>query len=174
MRIVGFIAVAGLMIAPVAAHAQRTKPATSGRIAGIAPPPAIVSPLGPGRFFNGRFFNGRFFTGGFFTGFVPIIISQDGRVFANFGAGFEEVVTACGVSTGFVVTSVLPGVIQPTVIQPSVIQPQIVGGALPFTPAVPIQETASQQMLQAQQQVGVGNGVCWSTDGHGQVFVGRP
>ena len=170
MRIVRFIAVAGLAIAPVAAHAQRTKPVTSGRIAGIAPAPVIVSPLvGPVRFFNGRFFSG-----GFFAGFVPIIVSQDGRVFANFGAGFEQVVTTCGASAGFVLTSVLPDVIQPTVVQPSVIQPQIVGSAFPFTPAVPIQETASQQMLQAQQQVGVGNGVCWSTDGHGQVFVGRP
>jgi len=51
---------------------------------------------------------------------------------------------------------------------------------LPFTPAVPNQQTASQQMLgqaavpvQGQQQIVVGNRACWSTDGRGQVFVGR-
>jgi hypothetical protein len=170
MRIVRFVALAGLVAAPVAVHAQYRKPATSARIAGIAPAPVIVSPLGgPARFFNAKFFNG-----GFFTGFVPTIVSPEGRVFANFGAGFEEVVTTCGASTGVYAMSVLPDVIQPTVIQPSVIQPQIVGGLLPFSPPVPIPESATQQMLQAQQQVAVGNRVCWTTDGHGQMFVGRP
>lgn len=168
MRIVRWIAVAELVIVPVAAHAQLTKPATSGRIAGIARGPVIVNPpFGPGRFINARFFNG-----GFFSGFVPVIVAPDGRVFANFGAGFEQVVTECGVSAGIVATSVLPSVIQPTVIQPSVVQPGISPGVLPFTPPVPIPEAASQQMLQAQQQVGVVNRACWSTDGHGQVFVG--
>ena len=168
MRIVRFIAVAGLVIAPVAAYAQHPKPATTGRIAGIARAPVIVNPpFGPGRFINARFFNG-----GFFSGFVPVIVAPDGRVFANFGVGFEEVVTACGMSAGIVSTSVLPSVIQPTVIQPSVVQPGIAPGALPFTPPVPIPETASQQMLQAQQQVGLSNRACWSSDGHGQVFVG--
>jgi hypothetical protein len=168
MRIVRFVALAGLVIAPVAAHAQHTKPAPSGRIAGIAPAPVIVNPrFGPGRFINARFFNG-----GFFTGFVPILVLPDGRVFANFGAGFEQVVTACGVSTGIAVTNVLPSVIQPTVVQPSAIQPGIDAGLFPFTSPAPIQETASQQMLQAQQQVGVANRACWATDGRGQVFVG--
>jgi hypothetical protein len=65
-------------------------------------------------------------------------------------------------------------------VQPTVAQPGIVVGPLPFTPAVPNQQTASQQMLgqpgvpvQVQQQVVVGNRRCWSTDGRGQVFVGQ-
>jgi hypothetical protein len=70
--------------------------------------------------------------------------------------------------------------VQPTVVQPSVAQPGIVAGPLPYTPAVPNQQTASQQMLgqltapvQPQQQVVVPRRACWSTDGRGQVFVGR-
>jgi hypothetical protein len=167
MRIVRTIAVAGLVIAPGAAHAQHTKAAASGRVAGIAPAPVIVNPVvAPGTFL---------------TGSVPIIISPDGRVFANFGAGFEQVVTACGASNGIIVSNAqAAGLVQPTVVQPSVSQPGIVAGPLPFTPAVPNQQTASQQMLgqpatpvQAQQQVVVGNQTCWSTDGRGRVFVGR-
>jgi len=115
------------------------------------------------------------------AGSVPIIVSPDGRVFANFGGGFEQVVTACGMSNGIVVTNAQSaGLVQPTVVQPTVSQPGIVAGPLPFTPAVPNQQTASQQMLgqaavpvQGQQQIVVANRACWSTDGRGQVFVGR-
>jgi hypothetical protein len=167
MRIVRTIAVAALVIAPGAAHAQHTKAAANGRVAGIAPAPVIVNPVvSPGTFL---------------TGSVPIIISPDGRVFANFGGGFEQVVTACGAPDGIIVSNAqAAGLVQPTVVQPSVSQPGIVAGPLPFTPAVPNQQTASQQMLgqpatpvQAQQQVIVGNRGCWSTDGRGRVFVGR-
>jgi hypothetical protein len=167
MRIARTIAIAGLLILPAVAHGQHTKAAASGRVAGIAPAPVIVAPIvAPGRFL---------------TGGVPIIISPDGRVFANFGAGFEQIVTACGSSNGIVVTNAQSGgLVQPTVLQPTVSQPGIVVEPLPFTPAVPNQQTASQQMLgqssvpvQTQQQVVVGNRACWSTDGRGQVFVGR-
>jgi hypothetical protein len=163
------IAVAALVIAPVAAHAQHTKGTASGRIAGIAPPPVVVV------------VNQVFMRGTFLTGAVPIIVSTDGRVFANFGGGFEQVVTACGVSTGVVVTNELStGLVQPGVVQPSVIQPGIVPSLLPFVSAIPNQQTESQQLrghpvvpMQTQQQVVVGNRACWSTDGRGQVFVGR-
>ena len=167
MRIVRTIAVAGLLVGPVVAEAQHGKAGAAGRIAGIAPAPVIVNPIvAPGTFFSGT---------------VPVIISPDGRIFANFGGGFEQVVTACGVSSGIVVSNVQSaGLIQPTVVQPTVAQPGIVVGPLPYTPAVPNQQTASQQMLgqrtaavQAQQQVIVRNRACWSTDGRGQVFVGR-
>jgi hypothetical protein len=166
MRITRGIVVAGLVVAPIAAHAQHTKAAASGRVAGIAPAPVVVNPVvAPGTFL---------------TGSVPVFISPDGRVFANFGGGFEQVVTACGASTGIVMTNgQSAGLVQPAVVQPSVTQPGIVAGPLPFTPAVPNQQTASQQMLGQpaapvqQQQFVVGNRSCWSTDGRGQVFVGR-
>jgi len=164
MRIARTMVVAGLVVSPAGALAQHTvhtKAAASGRVAGIAPAPVISAP------------------GPFLTGSVPIIVSPDGRVFANFGGGFEQVVTACGMSNGIVVTQ-SAGLVQPTVVQPTVSQPGIVAGPLPFTPAVPNQQTASQQMLgqaaapvQGQQQIVVGNRACWSTDGRGQVFVGR-
>ena len=160
------IAVAGLVIAPAAARAQHTKAAASGRVAGIAPAPVIVNPIvAPGTFL---------------TGSVPVIISPDGRVFANFGGGFQQIVTACGTSNGIVVSNAQSaGLVQPTVVQPSVSQPGIVAGPLPFTPAVPNQQTASQMLgqpaapVQAQQQFVVGNRTCWSSDGRGRVFVGR-
>jgi len=166
MRIARTMVVAGFVISPAVALAQHTvhtKAAASGRVAGIAPAPVIITP------------------GAFLTGSVPIIVSPDGRVFANFGGGFEQVVTACGMSNGIVVTNAQsPGLVQPTVVQPTVSQPGIVAGPLPFTPAVPNQQTASQQMLgqaavpvQGQQQIVVANRACWSTDGRGQVFVGR-
>ena len=167
MRFVRTIAVAGLAMAPVAAHAQHTKAGTSGRIAGIAPAPVIVNPIiAPGRFLSGS---------------VPIIITPDGRVFANFGGGFEQVVTGCGASGVVVTNDLSSGVVQPSVVQPTVAQPGIVAGPLPYTPAVPNQETASQQMLrgsaipvQTQRQVVVRHRSCWWTGGHGQVFVDHP
>jgi len=168
MRIVRSIALAGLVIAPAvpaAAFAQRAKAGAGGRIAGIAPAPVVVAPVvAPGTFLTS----------------VPVIVSPDGRVFANFGAGFEQVVTACGTSP-LVAGSIQPrGTIQPTVVQPAVAQPGIVAGPLPFTPPVPNQQTASQQMLsqgavpaQAQQQVVVEQRRCWSSDGRGRVFIER-
>jgi hypothetical protein len=158
------MAVAALVIAPVAAHAQHTKAAASGRIAGIAPPPVTIV------------VNQVFIRGTFFTGAVPIVVSPDGRVFANFGGGFEQVVTACGVSTGSFVTNELStGSVQPAVVQPSAIQPGIAPSLLPFTPAIPNPQMFGSQgvPLQSQQQVIVGNRACWSSDGHGQVLIGR-
>jgi hypothetical protein len=159
---VRMIAVAALVIAPAAAHAQHTKASASGRIAGIAPPPVVIV------------VNPVFFRGAFLTDAVPIIVSSDGRVFANFGGGFEQVVTACGVSTGNGVANGLStGLVQPAVVQPSAIQPGIAPSALPFTPSIPNQQMFGSPPLQTQQQVIVGSRACWSTDGRGQVFVGR-
>jgi hypothetical protein len=174
MRLIQMIAVAGLMVAPSAAYAQTAhgshgQAGATARVAGIAPAPVIVNPgIAPGQFFTAN---------------LPVIVSPDGRVFANFGRGFEQIVTACGASQGIVVTNVqTTGVVQPTVVQPTVTQPGMVAGPLPYTPAVPNQQTASQQMIarstvpvqqQQQQQVVVGNGMCWTSNGRGQVFIGR-
>jgi len=98
----------------------------------------------------------------------------DGHVFANFGSGFEQVVSACGALTGNgVANGISTGLVQPGVIQPSAIQPAIAPSALPFTPAIPNPQMFGAPPLQTQQQVIVGNRACWSTDGRGQVFVGR-
>lgn len=173
MRFIRMIAVVGLVIAPSAgraqhAHVEHGKAGASGRVAGIAPAPTpvVVNPVvSPGTFLIGS---------------VPVIVSPDGRVFADFGRGYEQVVTACGFQQPVVVTNVQTTNIQPTVVQPTVAQPGIVVGPLPYTPAVPNQQTASQQMIarataptQAQQQVVVGNGMCWSSNGRGQVFISR-
>jgi hypothetical protein len=172
MRLIKSIAVVGLVMAPSAARAQHAhvehgKAGASGRVAGVAPAPVVVKPV--------------VFPGTFLSGNLPVIVSPDGRVFADFGRGFEQIVTACGAQQPIVVTNGLTtGVSQPTVVQPTVAQPGIVVGPLPYTPAVPNQQTASQQMIasaaapaQQQQQLAVGNGMCWSSNGRGQVFIGR-
>jgi len=162
MRMLRMIAVAAVLISPVAAYAQHTRATATGRIAGIAPPPVVVV------------VNQVFVPGTFLTSAVPIIVSPDGRVFANFGSGFEQVVSACGALTGNgVANGISTGLVQPGVIQPSAIQPAIAPSALPFTPAIPNPQMFGAPPLQTQQQVIVGNRACWSTDGRGQVFVGR-
>jgi len=174
MRLIRMIAVAGLVISPSVAHAQHAhvehgKASASGRVAGIAPAPAPII-VNPG-----------VSSGTFLTGNLPVIVSPDGRVFADFGRGYEQIVTACGAQQPVIVTNIqTTNIVQPTVVQPTVAQPGIVAGPLPYTPAVPNQQTASQQMIarasapaQQQQQIAVGNGTCWTTNGRGQVFISR-
>ena len=122
-------------------QARRDRHVVGGRVAAIAPAPTpVVIVAGPA--FVGGFQTG-FLPSGFFpaAAFVqnfPVAILQDGRVFANFGFGFEQVVRACAVN-GFATTVGVPTtgstIAQPIAIQPRVIQP------------APVQQTASEQQL---------------------------
>jgi hypothetical protein len=156
-----------LVASPSRASAQTS--GSAPRIAGIAPAPAPTTP--PGRADGHR--------GPVFFGRVPVVILNDGRVFADFGRGFEQVVRPCGVPVNFGAESA-PVVQQPGVVQPAVTQPAIGSSQVqPYTPPVPNQMTGSQQMLQAQQlqaskSTVVNSQMCWSNDAHGRVFVGRP
>ncbi len=167
-------AVAFVTTSPAAAQhikARPAAPASSGRVAGIAPAPQVIV-VQPG-----------FVQPGFvspaipFYGSVPVVVFPDGRVFANFGYGYEQVVTACGASPGVVVVQNFDqSVIQPSVVQPTIAQPSI-NTPMPYTPSVPAQQTESQRML-GQQARAVQNGQaypisrgCWSRDTRGQVFV---
>jgi hypothetical protein len=93
-RLLGGIAVAaaGVAVAPAAMLAQHTKPVNPPRIAAIAPPPA-QSPVGSGHSFR----SGRLT----FSDNFPIAVLSDGRVFANFGRGYEQVSRACGSTDAF-------------------------------------------------------------------------
>ena len=143
------------------------------RIAGIAPPPpTFIIVSGDERFFN-PIVNGTVVFAN-----LPAFVLTDGRVFANFGRGIEQVVRPCGALLNTTGEGLFQTTGQPIVAQPVVIQPT--PGAsqpLPFTPAVPNQPTVSQQMLVQALASGpvVVNAVsCWAANRVGQVFVTRP
>jgi hypothetical protein len=177
-RAIGFremlcrVLVGAAMLAPIRASAQHTTPAP-GRVAGIAPAPATQPPttshfVPPATVFYGH---------------IPVLVLTDGRVFANFGRGYEQVVRSCGlpVSYGGQVMSpsspTQPGVVQPTVTQPTIGTPT---PTLPYTRPVPSQPTQSQQMqsqitqpVQSNQQWN-NSQWCWAVGPTGRVFVGYP
>lgn len=159
MRARVVIAMLGLMPAVVLAQ---HKPGQTGRVAGIAwPPGPVVSPVTvppPGQFLYGS---------------IPVLVSPDGRVFADFGGGYEQLVRNCATPYANYQPATQPSAgMQPAVVQPS---------PLPYTQPVPNQPTASQQMAtQQQQQVAtlprattLNSQSCWSADRSGRVMVGR-
>lgn len=160
----------GLMLVPCALLAQRTGVAAAGRVAGIAAPivraERIVAPP----------------PGSFLIGGVPVIVFPDGRMFADFGYGYEPITRGCNGAVMYVQSVAIP--VQPDVVQPTVAQPSAgVGERLPYTPAVPAQQTASQQMLSRQgsslvsapgARTGFGaNSGCLGIDARGQYVIGR-
>lgn len=158
-------------VSPLVAEAQQPPSTTGGKVARIAPPPDPAAPA-----------NARARRHPAFFGNLPVVVLSDGRVFADFGRGFEQVVHSCGVPVSFDGQS--SSLVQPTVVQPTVIQPSAAANPLPYAPPVPPQPTASQQMLpqatqqaqlaQASRSTLVNTQMCWSNDPRGRVFVGRP
>lgn len=175
-----------LLATPLTAQVVHTRPAggragaggggSAGTVAAIAPPPpVIVVPGSP-------HYQPPYQTGPAFYGSIPVVVLPDGRVYGDFGRGYEQIVRACPGSTSYTVSPSSP-VTQPTVIQPTIVQPgTVVNQPLPYTPPVPNQQTASQQMLDQQARQAavasrstvVNSQSCWGRNGHGQVFVGRP
>jgi hypothetical protein len=164
-----------LIAAPLAAQVVHTRPAASGGAAGGAtiaaiapPPPAYVAPTNfyvpPGMALYGN---------------LPVVVLADGRVFADFGRGFEQIVRSCATAPSYGYSQPAP-VVQPTVVQPTVTQPTI-SQPMPYTPPVPNQQTASQQMLPPQQNAQVlasqstlvNSQACWTGNGRGLVYVAR-
>lgn len=95
---------------------------------------------------------------------IPAVLMSDGSIFANFGFGYEPVVRTC--------SAVVVGG-----------QPQRIGAggvslsqsnAMPYTPPVPNQSTASQQMIANGQRLsGPAQLACFTRDAAGRVFVYR-
>lgn len=154
-----------ILAVPAVLAAQRPTTA-AGQVAGIAPPPAgpVVPP--PGTVFYNN---------------VSIAVFPDGRVFANFGRGYEQVVRACG-ENGTFVAQVAP-VPQPVAVQPTVTQPTVATSPmLPNTQPVPVQQTPPQQVVAPTQPAAIQPGAppmanaqpCWTRDSSGQIVVSRP
>jgi len=179
MRLLAVALASAIVATSVTAQTVHTAPARSGgaarpAVAGIAPPPPVI--VVPG----GGFGNQIYPSGMSYYSNFPIVVLPDGRVFADFGRGFERIARTCNVANYVVAPMMTTG--QPTVVQPVVVQPSIgVAQPLPYTPPVPNQQTASQQMVYqsngqalAAQSTVVNPYSCWGHDGRGQVFIGRP
>jgi hypothetical protein len=168
-----FVALA-LLMAPAVASAQHDPtvfrlPAgsSSGSSRGVvqpkAQPPLIVQPS----VYSRRFHPNRttVFPRQSSVNFVPAIVTNDGRVFANFGFGYEQVFRSCA---GGVVVG------QPSVVAGNglVLTPQ----APTYTQPVPNQQTASQLMAagkHAQTIVAPAYSTCFSPYSSGGVIVYR-
>lgn len=154
-----------------AQRTQHTQPATPPRIAAIAPAPTAVIPAQYPRTHYGH---------GALRSDVPVLLMGDGRVFADFGRGWEQVSRACALPTGYGFPQIVSasGLQQPVVLQPTVTQPSAPGvERLPYTPPVPAQQTASQQMAEQEGQLahpmGVGQS-CWARAQDGRILVTQP
>jgi hypothetical protein len=136
VRVRSLLTVSVALALPTLAAAQHTK-AEPARIATIAPPPPIVT-VAPRPLNRHGYYYGGVYYGAARYGPVPLLLLTDGRAFADFGYGYEQVVEACGSHMGYSAQVVSPsGTNQPAVIQPTVSQPS--PGAPSITPAVPAQ-----------------------------------
>jgi hypothetical protein len=114
-HLAAFVLCAGLLPASVGAQARPRRAVSEGRIVNATPPaPIVVFPQVPQLGFNGAqpIVNGLALTGS-----VPVVVLPDGRVFANFGFGFEPVTQACTTSQPVPLQFVTPS--QPVVNQPA-------------------------------------------------------
>jgi hypothetical protein len=155
LAFVGFLgAIAGF---PAGVFAQHPAPVT-GTVAGIAPAPASAPAKQESRGTH---------HGAFVTGRVPVLVFPDGRVFADFGLGWEQVVRQCGLPVNYGIQPTQPSApAQPVVSQPTVTQPAI-------GPASTLQPVQPAQPLQSNQQT-AGSQSCWSVGPTGLVGIGRP
>ena len=98
----------------------------------------------------------------FFGPEVPVFVASDGRVYANFGAGYVPVVQNCDPPTVSLLSAapgMVNGAVQPQVSQPVVTQP----GA-----------SQSGQTAAAPLRLGEApNAVCWVRDDRGQFRVAQ-
>jgi hypothetical protein len=144
--------------------------APTGPIAGIAPPPTYI-------IVSGEQFIPPPVAGTVIFANIPAFVLTDGRVFANFGRGIEQVVRPCGAVLNTMGELFYypdqPVVEQPTVVQPTpgASQPQ------PFQPNIPNEPPFSQQVLVQALATGlvpVNPYSCWAANRVGKVFVTRP
>jgi len=171
MRMVPIV-IALTVVAAHAAAAQTHKP----RVAGIAPPPPATQPTNTGAA-----------SSQLMSGSVPVLVTADGRIFANFGYGYEPVIRACGYhpaasaapsyrpsnvpsgQTAAAQSSYTPPTYQPSTFGPGNTQP------------APAQPTASEHMLPqgyappnpGAGQERAGSTACYTTDPRGQIIIVR-
>ena len=158
---------------PAMPLAQQT-PVTSGRVAGIAPAPA-QAPINSRSSFTAPLT--------FLFGNIPVTVFRDGRVFADFGLGWEEVARSCTLPVSYGVPGIsAPPLIQPVALQPTPIQPAIQPTSVPWPTPPPPSVSLPPNYAQAQAQNGLpvqytatgSTQACWAIGPAGQVFIGRP
>ena len=184
MRLTTLLLIAGSGMALSAASAQAQgrplpvqKPparAQTGSAGPVTPPPAERGRV-PRMDRGGQYYE----RGRARVTYVPVMVARDGRIYANFGYGYERVLRQCSYPQVIAQTGVRQVVPQqptpPAYTQPSVTQP------------VPRAQTSSQAMV-AQQQGNAGaagnsmrtdspsqaaSGACWSRMPTGNITVQR-
>ncbi|MDB4876793.1 MAG: hypothetical protein JWM41_3239 [Gemmatimonadetes bacterium] len=142
MFIIAALAGASIIGAPIAGAQAVHTGSTGGTVAGIAPAPVPPSARVPVRH-EQRFLSGS----------LPVVVLEDGRVFADFGRGYEQVVRLCDGAASAAPPATALGVIQPAVTQPAAGQPLV-------QPAV-----TGARMSDLS---------CWSADYRGQISIAHP
>jgi len=167
------LAFAGMLGATVAS-AQRTthtQPVAPPRIAAIRPAPPAPAATSPRR---------AYYHHGAFRSDLPILTMGDGRIFADFGRGWEQISRSCSLPSGYVGNQIVSpsGLQQPVVVQPTVTQPTAPGvQRLPYTPPVPVPLSGSQQIAAQDGRLPDANAVgqsCWTRAQDGRIVVTQP
>lgn len=171
--------------APAAAQRAKGK-AAPPRVAGITPAPPVVAVPG----------TSLVLTAPANVAGPRVVQLPDGRLFANFGRGYEQVAQPCGftpyIDDGYgaygtdlpVVQPASSGAVQPVVVQPTVTQPNPGdASALPVV-SVPLIPTPATIMPALPPQVGaqvttlgqpvINPRACWARDRRGRIFVAVP
>lgn len=175
-----------IAITPGAAQQAKGK-AAPARVAGIAPSPPVAAIPG----------TSLVLTAPATSGGPLVVLLPDGRLFANFGRGYEQVAQPCGfmpyVDDGYgaygtdlpvVQPEPQSGAVQPVVVQPTVTQPSAgEASALPVV-SVPLMPSAATFMPSLPPQVArqvttlgqpiINPRACWARDRRGRILVAVP
>lgn len=177
-------ALLAIVTAGASAQGRHTSP-HAGRIAGIAAPPAQASQpvVYPGQY--GSPYYSAPYPAAPVVASIPVVLMPDGRIFADFGYGYEPVLRSCAAAA---VTYAAPPAqySPPNYATPSYSVPSYDTPA--FSQPAPAQPTAADQMLagmQRAQQPAQASPTpvrttsapviasCWATDAYGRVMVVR-
>jgi len=173
-------------ITPGAAQQAKGK-AAPARVAGIAPSPPVAAIPG----------TSLVLTAPATAGGPAVVLLPDGRLFANFGRGYEQVAQQCGFTPyiddgygayGTDLPVIQPqqhsGAVQPVVSQPTVTQPSAVEASTLPVVSVPLMPSAATLMPALPPQVAtrvttlgqpvINPGACWARDRRGRIFVAVP
>lgn len=111
---------------------------------------------------------------------VPVVVTSDGRVFADFGRGYEQVLRSCAAQYGSQTSSTPQAYGTQQYTTPTYTVPDYSAQQrLPYNPPVPAQQTESERMA-AQSTQGSGgyatqdSPVCWTADAQGRIVVVQP
>jgi len=183
-----FWVVSALFASPTLASAQHTKTPTTtpARIAAVSPPPPVVPAVSPvvrrngfygGTFYGGAFYGGAFYGGAFYGGAfygtgrygpAPLVLLTDGRAFADFGYGYQQVIDPCGSTTYNAQIVSASGANQPVVVQPSIRQPS---AEVISNPSLPSPSTMPANNSSTEVSASHPGHPCWSLQSDGRLVA---